>query len=479
MRPRHSLLGLISLAAVLAPPAAAPVAAAPVAAGVRSTAVEAYLQDEMAARSIPGLAWAAVSGGEVAAEGYLGLANVELDVPVAEGSVFAIASLDKALTAAGVMVLAQRGRLSLDDLLERWVPGDWGGITLRHLLSHTSGLPDVVASDHGGRLLTDYSEEELVANVRSLPRQAPPGERYLYSDANAFLAQLATAAAAGEPWRELVGRELFAPAIPAGATFLDPGAIVRGRVGAYALDGEGALVRSRRIDVDFGPLYNDLGMTARDFASWLIALGGDRPLSRASREAMWTPAPLADGRPNDETWQWRRYGLGLGLDEWAGRRIVTHSGSSGVGFVLLPDEGRGVVVLTNLQHTSGSDPIGLAWGILGRLWPELALPTAPVADPEPDRTAALRAEYERLLGGAAGLEAWAPRSRLAGWEGAGGLAGRARRLGELRAVRLVGAERVGGETRRLLLAEHARGRVLLRFALDAEGRIVAVTWLHL
>ena len=480
---------LLVLAAALVAPvlgaaiasAAAPRAAA-VAAAVEDSsaaAVESYLRGEIAARSIPGLAWAVVEDGEVRAQGWLGLASVELEVPVGERSVFPIASLDKGITAAGVMALVERGRLALDDPLSRWVPGEWGPITLRHLLSHTSGLPDSVAPPFGGRLLTDYADGELLAHVRDLPLLAPPGERYVYSDANLYLAQLATAAAAGEPWRDFVRRELFAPAGIASAVFLDPRAVVPGRVAEYTLDGEGRLARARRLEVDFGPHYNDLGMTAGDFARWLVALGGDRPLARATREAMWTPVPLADGRPNDESWQWRRYGLGFGLDDWSGRRVVTHSGSSGVGFVYLPDERRGAVVLTNLAHPSGSDPIGLAWGILGRLWPGLALPSEERSDPDPALTATLRAEYERHLAGPPGLEGWAPRSRLAAWEGAGTLAGRGRRLGALRQVRFAGEERSAGERRRHLLAEHERGRVLLRFALDGEGRIVALTWLHL
>src|SRR5262249_5563630 len=155
--------------------------------------------------------------------------------------------------------------------------------------------------------------------------------------------------------------------------------LIPGRSQAYERDSAGKLQRDRRLEIDYGPLYDDLGMTARDFAHWLIALGTDRPLDRKSREAMWTPVPLADGLPNDETWQWRNYGLGVGVDRWTGRRVITHSGHSGVGFVYLPDEGRGVVVFTNLAHHSGSDPIGLGWGIIGRLWPDHELSTKPAA----------------------------------------------------------------------------------------------------
>ncbi|HXT50198.1 MAG TPA: serine hydrolase domain-containing protein [Thermoanaerobaculia bacterium] len=445
-----------------------------------TTEVDDYLRREMAARSIPGVAWAAVDGDAIAAQGCLGLASVELDAPVTAGSVFAVASLDKQLTAAGVMVLAQRGKLSLDDPLSKWVPGEWGAITLRHLLSHTSGLPDSVAPAVLGTSLLDYTADSLLGNVRALVPVAPPGERYVYSDANLFLAQLATEAAAGEPWRDFVRREVFAAAGMVNATFMDPLVVIPGRAAPYTLDGEGKLVRDRRLEVDYGPLYNDLGMTARDFARWLIALGGERPLTRASREAMWMPVPLADGAPNEETWQWRRYGLGVGLDSWGGHRVVTHSGHSGVGFFYLPDERRGVVVFTNLAHGAGSDPIGLAWDIAGRLWPELALAATPAAsDPDAAGTAALRTEYERLLAGTPELDLWSLRSRISAWEGASSLAGRSSRLGALRRFSFVREERDDKERRRYYLAEHAKGTLLLRFALDANGRIVSLTWMHL
>jgi CubicO group peptidase (beta-lactamase class C family) len=474
--------GPLAAALFAARPASTAPAAAPAATAVAPApaAVDDYLRREMKRRSIPGLAWAAAAGNVIAAEGYLGLASVELTSPVGEHSVFAVASLDKQLTAAGVMVLAQRGTLSLDDRLSRWVPGEWGAITLRHLLNHTAGLPDSVAPLIAGRSLLDYPTEELLAHVQSLLTVAPPGERYLYSDAGLLLAQHATAAAAGEPWRDFVRRELFAVAGMASATFMDPRAVLPGRVAAYTLDAEGGLRRDRRLEVDYGPLYNDLGMTARDLARWLLALGGEQPLTRASRETMWTVTSLADGMPTEETWQWRRYGLGVALDQWAGRRVVTHSGHSGVGFVYLPDERRGVVVFTNLEHPAGSDPIGLAWGIAGRLWPELSLTASGATrDPDPGGTEALRAEYERLLAGEPALDRWTPRSRLAAWEGAGSLAGRSRRLGSLRAVTFLREEELAGERRRHLLAEHERGEMLLRFALDDEGRLVSLTWLHL
>lgn len=445
-----------------------------------AAAIEAHLRAEMAARAIPGLAWVAVRGESIVGEGYLGRASVELDAAVGPGTLFGIASLDKQLTAAGVLRLVETGRLTLDDPLARWVPGEWGAIRVRDLLAHTSGLPDEVAPTVSGRSLLDYSTAELLEHVRGLVPVAPAGERHLYSDAGLFLAQLATEAANGERWRDFVRRELYDVAGMGGATFLDPRAVLPGRAAPYTLGAEGRLERDRRLEIDYGPLYSDLGMSARDFARWLIALGHDRPLTRASRETMWSAAALADGAPHDESWQWRRYGLGVGLDDWNGRRVVTHSGHSGVGFVYFPDQRSGVVVFTNLEHPAGSDPIGLAYAITGRLWPELALGATPAAsDPAPESTAALRAEYERLLAGTPELDRWVERSRIAAWDGAATFAGRAPRWGALRRFEPVQDERVAGETRRHVLATHERATVLLRFALAEDGRLIAVTWVHL
>ncbi|MFN7942375.1 MAG: serine hydrolase domain-containing protein [Thermoanaerobaculia bacterium] len=458
--------------ALCAPPFVASAAAA--------DAIDDYLTREMARRSIPGAAIAVVERGQLTRVSTYGLADVENQVPVSERSVFAIASLDKGLTAAGVMRLVELGRLRLDDELRRYVAGPWPRIEIRHLLSHTSGLPDSVAALVGGRSFTDYTTEDELANIRGLALVGPPGTQYLYSDANLFLAQLATEKVAGEPWRDFIRREVFAPAGMSGATFMDPRELRPGRVTAYTVDAQGRLRRDGRLDIDYGPLYNDLGLTIGDFGRWLAALdGGERPLAAASREALWTPFRLAGGAAHQEVWQWQRYGLGFGLDELDGHRVVTHSGHSGVGFVLLPDDHLAVAVFTNLEHPAGSDPIGIAYSVLGILRPALALAERPgIADPDPARAATVRAAWTGLLAGEAPLERFAPELRAAAFDGATNFALRAPLWGELGNLRYLGFEKSSAGPRHLYLAEHAQARVLLRVVLDREGAIRSFGWQH-
>jgi hypothetical protein len=246
------------------------------------------------------------------------------------------------------------------------------------------------------------------------------------------------------------------------------------------LEEGGAIVRDRRLDIDYGPLYSDLGMTTAEFARWLAALDTGKPLGAASVAAMVAPTRLADGGPAGEVFQWSRYGLGVGLDEIAGEPVVLHSGHSGVGFVRFPRLRLGVVVFTNLEHPVGSDPVGLALAVAGLLEPRLALAALPaIAPADSNAAAALDAETQRLLAGTANLDLYTPRQRPAAWAGAASIAGRRARLGPRLRSEWLGESRLDGERTFLRREVHERGTLYLRFSVDEGGAITRLVWWHL
>lgn len=467
-RPGSSRFAALALAGLLA-----------LAAPVSADSIDDYLASEMARRKIPGLALAVARDGRVERVSTYGLAHVETASPVTAESIFAIASLDKQVTACGLLRAAELGKLAFDDAITKWVDVPFAGVTLGHLLSHTSGLPDEVAGSIEGRFFTDYSSGQLLATVAGLTPLAPPGQRFAYSDAGLFLAQLATERAVGEPWWDFMRRELFAPAGMASPRSMTPGALIPHRVSAYTLSDAGELVRDRRLDLDFGPLYSDLGMTVADFARFLGAQDLKRPLAPASVARLTTPTLLADGLPAGELFQWSRYGLGVGLDSWRGEAVTLHSGHSGVGFARFPARRLSVVVFTNLEHPAGSDPVGLALGVAGLLERSLALAPLPALPVAPAELAAARAEYEELLAGQPELARYAARFSTAAWEGAAGLAGRAPRLGLLTSFELLDAAPVDGAATRLWRARHANGTIYWRVSRDAAGKIDRAVWWHL
>ena len=322
-----------------------------------------------------------------------------------------------------------------------------------------------------GRYLTDYTTEQLLAQAQGLVPIAPPGRRFLYSDTGLLLAQLATEKAVGEPWWAFMRRTLFVPAGMTTPLSMTPALVLPHRVSAYTLDAAGTLLRDRRLDTDFGPLYSDLGMTTADFARFLAAQDGERVLSRAGVTALTTPSRLADGSPAGEIFQWSRYGLGVGLDDLLGEPATLHSGHSGVGFVRLPLRRLSVVVFTNLEHPAGSDPVGLAIGVAGLLEPALALAALAPLAPPPDAALArrLRSDYEDFLTGQADLERYAPALVLPAWEGSPGLAGRLPRLGVLQAFEVLRDAPLDGERTLLCRARHGSGTIYWRVSLDPRG----------
>jgi CubicO group peptidase (beta-lactamase class C family) len=447
---------------------------------VGADAIDDYLAREMELRKIPGLGLAIARDGVVVRTSSYGLANVETGTPVTADSVFAIASLDKQVTAAGLVKAAELGKLGLDDPVAKWVEIDLSGATLRQLVSHLSGLPDDTVESVGGRYFTDYSTAELLAQAKSLVPVAPPGRRFLYSDTGLLLAQLATEKAAGEPWWDFLRRELFAPAGMSTPVSMAPALVLPHRVSAYTLDDGGTLVRDRRLDLDYGPLYTDLGMTAADFARFLAAQDGERALSRAGVATLTAPARLADGSPATEIFQWSRYGLGVGLDELLGEPATLHSGHSGVGFVRFPARRLSVVVFTNLEHPVGSDPVGLAVGVAGLLEKSLSLQAlAPLSRFSRPLLARHRAAYEEFLAGRPDLGRYAAAIASPVWEGAPGLAGRLPRLGALASFEPVHEATLDGERTILFRARHANATIYWRVSLDRRGeKITRLVWWH-
>ncbi|MEO8197988.1 MAG: serine hydrolase domain-containing protein [Thermoanaerobaculia bacterium] len=445
--------------------------------------IDDYLVREMALRKIPGLALAVARDGEVVRVSSYGQANAETGTPVTAESVFAIASLDKQITATALVKAAELGKLGLDDPVSQWVDIHLPSATLRQLVSHLSGLPDDTVPSFEGRFLTDYTSEQLLRQAQGLVPIAPPGRRFLYSDTGLLLAQMATEKAVEEPWWDFVRRTLFVPAGMTTPVSLAPALLLPHRVSAYTLDGAGGLVRDRRLDTDFGPLYSDLGMTVADFARFVAAQDGERILSRAGVATLTTPARLADGSLAGEIFQWSRYGLGVGLDDLLGEPVTLHSGHSGVGFVRFPLRHLTVVVFTNLEHAAGSDPVGLAIGVAGLLDPAQSLaalpPLAGAAAADTALQARLRSDYEAFLTGRPDLERYAPAIALPVWEGAPGLAGRMPRLGALQDFEVLRDGPLEGERTLLCRAHHARGTIYWRASLDAAGeRITRLVWWH-
>jgi len=447
-------------------------------------AVDDYLMRERAVRQIPGMELAVVRHGQITRISAYGTANLETDTPVTPDSVFPIASLDKAVTASGVLKAAELGKLQVDDLIPKYVDVPFPGVTLAMLLSHTSGLPDmgvVLAQRYGSRTSQHYTTAELLDAVRSAALDAGPNVQCAYSDAGLFLAQLATQQAVGQRWFEFMQEVLFHPSGMQHVVTFDPHAVIPNRVSGYTFDDAQHLIRDDRTDVQYGELYNDIGMTIGDFARWVIMLDGRGQLSPASVTRMMTPTILGDGTVAQAVFPFSDYGLGVGLDELLGHPMWLHTGSSGVAWIKIPDLDVAVVVFTNLAHSKGSDPAGLAIAVAGLLEPQLSLRKLPTArGPLPAAGRALRKDYELFYAGTPNLQRYTPHARRLMWQNRRTFfSGRSPRLGALKDWQFLRSTVIEGKDSYQYRATHEHGEIYVRFSLTRDGLIEHLVWWHL
>lgn len=254
-----------------------------------------------------------------------GFAEIERRVPIEARTAFDIASVSKQFTAALAMILHQEGRLDYDTPVIRYLPelSRFGeGMTVRHLLTHTSGIPDyyeALTQSHAGggwvrnREALDYLAREGVPDF-------PPGEKFQYSDAGYEMLALVLEKAAGEPFGDLLRRRIFEPLGMNDTRLRDrPDVTVPNRARGYTLQRDGFVaVGEHPMDCLAGS--GAINTTADDLFLWDQALATDQLVRRATFDEALTPMRLNDGSESD-------YGFGWFLKEDHGHRRLEHPGS--------------------------------------------------------------------------------------------------------------------------------------------------------
>ncbi len=316
-------------------------------------AVDRFVEAEMARHHIPGVSIAVSRRGKlIKAEGY-GTADLEHDIAVTPDTVFKIGSVSKQFLATGIMLLAQQGKLSIDDPVSKYVdgtPDSWRGITLRHLLTHTSGiLREGPAFDP----FKAQPDGTVIASAFARPLEFPIGSKYQYCNVCYFTLADIIARVSGMPWDTYFIEQVFRPAGMTSTRTTTTTVLVPGRARGYVWRQNRYENAPELIAVRPSGAFIS---TVMDLAKWDTALHEDRLLSKASREAMWVPARLTNGATSG-------YGFGWELNDFEGHRQVHHGGAL-PGFraemALFPDDGLTVIVLTNAD---GARPDQIARGI--------------------------------------------------------------------------------------------------------------------
>ena len=284
---------------------------------VRADKVDDYVKAEMLKQHVPGIALAVVKDGKIIkAEGY-GLANIELNVPVRPETVYKIGSVSKQFIAAGILLLIQEGKISLDDSISKFLegtPDTWKPITIRHLLTHTSGL---VREAPGFDPLKIQADADVIKTAYSLPLRFTPGEKWEYCNVGYFSLAEIIRKVTGKPWGDYLNDALFKPLEMNSTRTTNMTELVPNRANGYGWR-EGKYQNSA-IYLALRPSGAFLS-NVLDLAKWDAALYTDRFLKQVTREQMWTEVKLNSGTTYP-------YGFGWELDSVGGHKLMHHGGS--------------------------------------------------------------------------------------------------------------------------------------------------------
>lgn len=314
--------------------------------GARADEVDDYVRAEMEKQHIPGLSLAVVKNGTTEKVAGYGFANVEWNVPVQPNTVFQIQSVTKTFTASAIMLLVEEGKLSLDDNLTNYfsdLPEGWGSISVRHLLSHTSGIKDFI-NEPTVDMRKDIQPEDVIESLREKPLNFPPGEKYAYSNTGYHLLGMIIRKVTGKAWDEFVKERILEPLAMDDTRVISFSQIITNRAAGYVWEDD-RIQNGRFIaPTILGYAGGGFRSTVLDLAKWDAALYGERILKKSSLEQMWTTAELNNGSRST-------YGFGWGLTRYQGHRLISHTGSHATGFksvlARFVDDKLTVIILTN------------------------------------------------------------------------------------------------------------------------------------
>ncbi len=284
-------------------------------------------------------------GSDVIVSSVYGLANVEWNIPSTPDVRFKVASITKQFTATAILLLEERGKLKIGDLVKTHLPEAppaWDRITLFHLLTHTAGFPGLQSPITS----TDGTVAGYVTALMQRPLETQPGERFSYTNAGYFVLGHLIQKLTGQSYETFVRDNNFTP-LGMKDTTLDGAAVIARRAGSYTVTPTGLVNASYASDRVVPNAAAGLYSTTGDLLRWQNGLYGGKVMSKASLQKMTTPFK-------------GDYGLGVYIRPIDGRQAATHGGGAPpfANLTYFFDRGISVVVLGNISIAPSAEIAG-------------------------------------------------------------------------------------------------------------------------
>jgi CubicO group peptidase (beta-lactamase class C family) len=302
-----------------------------------------------------------------------GMADLEFDVKLPVDASFEIGSVTKQFTAAAICQLAEKGKLSLDDDITKFIKFDTHGkkVTIRNLLSHTSGIKGYTELPVFEKLsMFAYNRDTLLRIVEKEPFDFNPGDALIYSNSGFFMLGLIIEKVSGSAYEDYVKKNLFEKAGMKNSYYGSEIRVIKNKAHGYDT-GEKGLVHAGYLDHTWPYAAGSLCSTTGDLVKWNDALHHGKILGESMYKEYITPAVLNDGTIT-------HYAKGITLSEQNGKRLISHGG--GINGYLsqnnyYPDENTSIVVLINT--TGPVSPYEISSQIAGFLFGKTSKKTIP------------------------------------------------------------------------------------------------------
>jgi D-alanyl-D-alanine carboxypeptidase len=312
----------------------------------RADKVDDYLKEQMEKHRIPGAALIVIQTNQTVKRVGYGFANLEWKVAVTPETVFEIGSITKQFTAACILLLAQDGKLSVDDDLSRHLPHTpetWRGIKIRHLLTHTSGIVSYTGLD-GFELRRHLTQEQFIKAIGTYPLEFQPGASWKYCNTGYNLLGFIVENVSAKQYWDFLSERILQPLGMHSTTNRQPWLVIANRAAGYEQTNHIWVNR----DYDLTDVFSAGAIlsTVDDLAKWNTSLDSGALLNDATRQQMWTPAELKDGSGT-------KYGFGWRIERVDGHPNIGHGGSTS-GFSAsiqrFPEDRLAIILLTNTDE---------------------------------------------------------------------------------------------------------------------------------
>jgi len=313
--------------------------------------------EALAGTGVPSASIAIVRDGQIAYLQAYGDARLEPRIPAKPEMRYSIGSISKQFTVAAILLLQEQGKLSLDDKVSRFVPDLTRAdeVTIRELLSHTSGYQDFWPQDYDMPfILQPTTASSIMERWARKPLDFDPGTKWQYSNTNFVIAGVVVEKASGTPFIQFLREKVLTPVGITDAADTDQENLGASDPAGYLRYGLGPLRVAPSEGKGWMFAAGELAMSAEDLARWDISVIDQKLLKASSYHEFESEVPLKNGVCTG-------YGLGVDVGEMSGHRMLSHTGEVS-GFtadnIVFPDDRIAVIALTNQDAAGAASQIG-------------------------------------------------------------------------------------------------------------------------